>query len=175
MLKIDECSMERDSGKTPFSIHRDANLQKQLKRLIRTGGVAAAAARHAESIIEEFIRSGIRSPKLFGRLSRSGEARIKGCFKFDLVEGYRLIGIIMRREIVFVCAGTHDECDHWIRNNGGKFSLVDKKKSEIAFIQDNEQSVGLENGSGCTPKEDDDPFSEISQKELRAIFHGLCE
>ena len=97
-------------GAMAFFIHRDTNLNKRLKNLRRLGGIPALIAEHAEAILDNVVEAGSLIPKQIGRMTRYREARIKNCIKYDLIYGYRLIGIIGRKEIAFVYVGHHEEC-----------------------------------------------------------------
>jgi len=94
-----------------LSVRINPALTKRLVALRRGGGNALRASEHAHSIINQ-VQGGVFGPKHIGRLSRYGEARIPNCIKFDLVRGYRLVAVLGKREICFLFAGSHDECDH---------------------------------------------------------------
>ena len=117
-------------------VYQDANLTRQLKTLLKGGASAAPAARHAQAIIDRFADGGRSDPKLMGRLTRYGDARIKNCVKFDLVRGYRLVGMMLDQGIAFLYVGSHDECDHWIRNNAGMEPILDKKRNKVAEMRE---------------------------------------
>jgi hypothetical protein len=116
-------------------VYQDANLTRQLSTLLKGGASAAPAARHAQAIIDRIADAGIHDPKLMGRLTRNGEARIRNCVKFDLVRGYRLVGKVLDHGIAFVYVGSHDECDHWIRNNAGLEPILDKRKNKTELLK----------------------------------------
>lgn len=160
-----------------FFVYQDAKLSKQMKALLRGGANGAAAAKHARAIIEQLVHEGARTPKLMGRLTRYGEARIKNCVKFDLVRGYRLIGVLLDGGVAFLYVGSHDECDHWIRNNAGLEPILDKKRNTVVELR--------ETPPGQTPPksapEEDMPepdydelvLKNLSEQVLAKIFSGL--
>ncbi|MCE5336008.1 MAG: hypothetical protein LLG06_15615 [Desulfobacteraceae bacterium] len=154
-------------------IFQDARLIKQLRILLRSGGTAAMAARHARSIIDQLIQQGVGSPKQMGRLTKYGEARIKNCIKFDLVRAYRLVGIMQDEDIKFYFVGSHDECDRWVRHNAGIEPML-KKKDEVAIAGNEPEESVSEAGDG--PEGDYDPWlhKDLSDQDLRSIFSGLC-
>jgi hypothetical protein len=156
-------------------IYRDANLNKQLRNLRRAGGIPAQVAEHAETILNNVHSTGSRNPRQIGRMTRYGEARIKNCVKYDLVHGYRLIGVMREQEIAFVCVGTHDECDRWLKNNSGNDPVMDKKRNDIREIQELVAEILPADENHCFEEDcDEDPLSNISQQDLRIIFRGLC-
>ncbi|MGA2404651.1 MAG: hypothetical protein ABSG91_23600, partial [Syntrophobacteraceae bacterium] len=109
-----------------FRVRISPIVTKRLKALQRGGGNASQAAEHAQAIIDQVL-GGVFSPKQIGRITRYGEARIPDCIKFDLVRGYRLIAVLGKRQICFLFVGSHDECDHWVKNNAGFEFLADKR------------------------------------------------
>jgi hypothetical protein len=156
-------------------IYRDANLNKQLRTLRRAGGIPALVADHAETILNNVHSTGGLNPRQIGRMTRYGEARIKNCVKYDLVHGYRLIGVMRDREMAFVCVGTHDECDRWLKNNSGNDPVMDKKRNDIREIQELVPEILPVDENQCFEEDcDEDPLSSISQQDLRIIFRGLC-
>lgn len=71
-------------------IHLDPKLEKCLEVLKKGSRRACLAADRAAGIIEELKRGEI-PPGDFCAFTRHGEARIKGCRKYNLGAGYRLI------------------------------------------------------------------------------------
>jgi len=162
-----------------LNVHISPNVIKRLKVLQKGGGNASQAAEHARKIINQTFQ-GICSPKQIGRLSRYGEARIPNCIKFDLVRGYRLIAVIRRREIGFLFVGSHDECDHWAKNNAGLESLSDSRAVGVFQVCGGEnvakpsrQEQGQE-GEGEVADYDPELLRDLSDGDLRKIFCGLC-
>jgi len=159
-------------------VYQDANLDKQLKTLLKGGTNATPAARHAQTIIDQFVDGGVCDPKIMGRLTRYGEARIKNCVKFDLVGGYRLVGILLDHGIAFLYVGSHDECDHWLKNNAGLEPILDKKRIRVVaakervfteFPEENELETDAEE-----PDYDETLLRDVTEQDLRKIFCGLC-
>ena len=162
-----------------LSIHISPNVIKQLKALQRGGGNASQAAEHARKIIDQALE-GICSPKQIGRLTRYGDARIPNCIKFDLVRGYRLIAVIRRLEISFLFVGSHDECDHWVKNNAGFEALADKRTTRVLQVRGRtgEEKPACPMQEHETEMEADDYDTLIlrglTDGDLREIFRGLC-
>lgn len=159
-------------------VYEDANLTRQLKTLEKGGGNATAAALHARAIIDRLVEAGTCSPKLMGRLTRRGEARIRDCIKFDLVRGYRLIGVMRDQQIIFLYVGSHGECDVWIRNNSGLNPILNKRRNRVfeAIDEDgNRNSEGQPvNDDGPEADDFDQVMGKVSDGDLRSIFSGLC-
>lgn len=157
-------------------VHLDSNLTKQLKRLHKAGGNAKQAAEHAEAIIRRWASGTVKSPKEFTRITRFGEGRIKHCLKYDLVDAYRLIAVKDQDQLYFLYVGSHNECDQWIVHNTGMNQGNEKKKNEILPVQYQTFQMPEE---GLEPTEDeaadDYLLKEISERELRIIFSGLCQ
>jgi hypothetical protein len=159
-------------------VYQDANLIKQIKALLKGGSNSAPAAKHAQSIIEQFINGGILNLRNCGRLTRHGDARIKNCLKFDLVRSYRLIAVLVESGIAFLYVGSHAECDHWIKHNAWIEPNLDKKRNTITQIREPEKSTDIP-GEGpdadrLEPDYDALIFQNLSEHDLRQIFSGLC-
>ncbi len=164
-----------------FLIQLDRHVEKQLKALSRQGGNAGMAAGHAKAIISQLVEEGLRSTKEQGRLTRYGEARIKNCIKFDLVHGYRLVGVLGRRDITFLFVGSHAECDHWLSNNAGRDNAPCRRKAVVleskAGNGADEQSLLSEDNSKNDPPEADYDavlMDALTDEDLRRIFAGLA-
>ncbi|HOV87043.1 MAG TPA: hypothetical protein PLM79_11820 [Syntrophobacteraceae bacterium] len=158
------------------NIHLDPTLKKQLKVLRKAGGRGAAAAVHARNIIDQLLSDVRRNLNQVGRMTRYGEARIKNCVKYDLVRGYRLIGILQGEDLFFVFLGSHDECDHWLRNNAGIENIPSKRRSSTLSVPpedpDPRESPRVQEPEAL---EDEILFREIDERDLRIIFRGLCK
>ena len=161
-----------------FYVYQDANLNKQIKALLKGGANSAPAARHAQSIIEQFINGGSANLKNPGRLTRYGDARIKNCLKFDLVRSYRLVAVLVESGIAFLYVGSHAECDHWIKHNAWIEPNLDKKRNTITEIMEQEclrkEIAGEAEADDFEPDYDSLIFQDITEGDLRHIFSGLC-
>lgn len=156
-------------------VHRDENLNKQLKALRAAGGRSARVAQHVEDLIEKLTSMGDRTLGEIGRLTRYGEARLRGCIKYDLVDSHRLVGMRQGNDLFLVFVGSHDECNRWVRCNRRMRRVTDKDGNEIVAVREEEcrsDRVDLEE------LEDDDYLSpvleQLTDTELRKIFSGLC-
>ena len=140
------------------------------------GANGALAAKHARTIIDQLVGTGICNPKLMGRLTRHGDARIKDCIKFDLVRGYRLVSIVKDQEIAILYVGSHDECDRWIKNNAGLDPVLDKKRNKLCVVEEAGRR-GRRNWKRLREEPDyaEELLRNITDQELREIFRGLCK
>jgi len=160
-----------------FSVRITPALSKRLVTLRRGGGNALQASEHAHSIINQVL-SGVFSPRHIGRLTKYGDARIVNCIKFDLVRGYRLIAVLGKREICFLFVGSHDECDHWIKNNAG-FELPEDDRIPVlsrVMSRKDEGEIFSESQEAGMDIDDYDALllRDLTDTDLRKIFSGLC-
>lgn len=134
------------------------------------------AVAHVHSIIDQLIENGYRSTRQMGRLTRHGEARIKDCFKFDLVEGYRMLGIMRGREITLLFVGSHDDCDRWIKNNYDRVPPADRQRTLIMEIKEDERPIPPRSFEEIKPEPDYDEqvLKSLTEGQLRKIFCGIC-
>ncbi len=157
------------------SVILDHNLSRQLKRLHQSGGTAKIVAEHAEAIIHQWLSGELKRPKQSTRGTHFGEARIKNCLKYDLVESYRLLAVMDGDCLIFLFVGSHDECDVWVCHNSGRGLVPYKKRNTILPVQDAETNSAAEEAS----REEEDAaedclFREIDERDLRIIFSGIC-
>ncbi len=162
-----------------LNVHISPNVVRQLRDLQRGGGNASQAAEHARKIINQALK-GICSPKQIGRLTRYGEARIPNCIKFDLVRGYRLIAVMGKQEISFLFVGSHDECDHWVKNNAGFEVLADNRTAGVSQVRsktdEEKPPCPMQEHEAEMEADDYDTvlLRDLTDRDLREIFRGLC-
>lgn len=162
-----------------LNVRISPNVIKQLKAMQKGGGNALQAAEHARKIINQALE-GICSPRQVGRLTRYGEARIPNCIKFDLVRGYRLIAAMGRQEISFLFLGSHDECDHWLKNNARLEVTADNRTAMALQVRSktDEQNppCPMQEHEGEAEADDYDALllRDLTDRDLREIFRGLC-
>jgi hypothetical protein len=153
----------------------DSNLGRQLKRLHQAGGMAKVAAEHAEEIIRQWVSGDVKRPKQLTRGTRYGEARIKNCLKYDLVEAYRLLAVLDGDRIIFLFFGSHDDCDQWIFHNTGWEPGLVKRRNEILPVQHPILEAATEEPESQEDDGTDDyVHREIDERDLRIIFSGIC-
>ena len=153
----------------------DPKLDKCLACLRRSGKKANLAADRAEKIISH-LRSGVFPPGQVATVTKHGELRIKGCMKYDLGGGYRLVTLKDSRQIFLLYIGSHDECHRWIENN---------RDLPLDLIQDRSEAVAIKPKCNrqdqiLSEKTFEDEISETDELEdfyedsdLRQIFSGL--
>lgn len=106
------------------TISQSNRFKRCIESLRHGGGDAAIAAGRAERLLGELSRESASSLE-FRWKTHNGEARIEGCRKFYLGRRFRLVCIKKGQQILFACAGPHDECDRWIeQNRHGDFSAL---------------------------------------------------
>lgn len=157
------------------TIHVDPKLEKCLAALRKGSRRACLAADRAEDIIEELKRG----EKPLGEIctfTRNGEARIKGCMKYNLGAGYRLVILKQENDLYLLYAGTHDECGRWIENNrdGLSLELIAERSDTLRRPRDkNDRQTSV--CPLCDDHEtvDEDWLPPLSDKELRMVFSGL--
>lgn len=149
-------------------------LNKQLDSLRKAGGRGALVAGHVDSILRG-LTSSRPDPRSAGRITRNGEARIRECVKYDLVDSYRLVGIKRGDSLILSFVGTHDECDRWIKGHQ-RTGFSWKRENRLASSAHCPDAGVAGPGEDETEpaREEDDPFMRIGEVDLRKIFHGLA-
>jgi hypothetical protein len=85
-----------------------------------------------------------------------------------------------KQEISFVFVGSHDECDHWLRNNAGFEALADNGTAEVLELKnktDDENPPCRMQEDECGMEADDYDaglLHDLTDSDLRKIFAGLC-
>ena len=154
-------------------IHLDPKLGKCLTALKRGSRRACLAAERVESIIEELKRENI-SPGQVCAFTLNGEARIKGCRKYNLGAGYRLITLKQGTDMYLLFAGTHDDCTRWIENNREHLP-VEMISDRCSTIERTARKKRSSKKSSLIPdmEPDEDWTPPLSDRDLRIIFSGL--
>lgn len=158
------------------TLYLDAKLDKQLRALRRAGKKAVLAAERAQTIIAN-LEAGKFSSLEAGPLTKNGEQRIKGCFKYDLGGGYRMVTLKQGRDLYVLYIGSHDDCHRWIENN---------RELPMADIRRRSRRIPVENPHHHVPcgntdeemmdcEEPNDGTEELDDRHLRAIFSGLIQ
>jgi hypothetical protein len=156
-------------------VQLDKKLVKQLKRLHRAGGNSRLAAEHAENIIQQWLSGEVKSPRQLTRSTRYGDARIKNCFKYDLVHAYRLLAVKDGDQLFFLFLGPHDECDQWINHNSGWEPGMEERGNETRYVLADRMTMMAQQLEVEEDDVDDDYLMKsIDEKDLRMIFAGIC-
>ncbi len=153
-------------------IHRTERFDRCLQNLQQDGGDAAIAAERAELLIREIAQGGSSSLEQRWK-TNNGEARIEGFRKFYIGRRYRLLCIKQGQRILLLHAGTHDDCDRWLDSNRGASFGMEQITAAIPLARESAiPSVAVD---GVPDVEIIEEYrEELSQRELRLIFRGLC-
>ncbi|MEW5736914.1 MAG: hypothetical protein AB1921_18870 [Thermodesulfobacteriota bacterium] len=112
-----------------------------------------------------------------GTTTHYGEARFENCVKYDLGKGHRLVCLKDRGGLHFVFLGTHDAVDRWLEINRGSGPERLGKPATVIEVPEPRRREDRDEGS-ATSEEDADYdeilMSRITEKDLRAVFAGLC-
>lgn len=157
-------------------MHIDPKLEKQLKALRQAGKKAALAVDRAENIISR-LKEGVLRPEQIGTVTKHGELRIKGCMKYNLGSGYRLVTYKEEQELFILFAGTHDDCHRWIENNRD-LPLEDiRRRSQHVPIEamDHPNQYVMARKQYLNGEEGDDSFEQPDDHQLRILFSGLIQ
>jgi len=156
-------------------IHRTPQLERCLHKLHKAGGRAGLAATRVEAILMHLARQDGVPPAPLPKLTHFGERRIKGCKKFNLGGGYRLVYVQEEQHYLFLFAGTHDDCDRWLTNNRHVKTDVPAADTLPAAPP----TPPVPSVSPAQESADDEVdydnilMHNIDEKMLRRIFHGL--
>lgn len=158
------------------TLYLDAKLDKQLQALSRSDKKAALAAERANEIVGK-LQAG--SPPLdeAGSTTKRGELRIKGCIKYNLGSGYRLVTLKQGRNLYLLYAGSHDNCHRWLENNR-ELSVADiRRRSRRIRVDKSHIQVRCNDTDHKTMdwKETDNFSQELDDRQLRTIFSGLIQ
>jgi hypothetical protein len=144
--------------------------------LSRAGKKAALAAEQANDILRKLQTGGLAYVEA-GAITKHGELRIKGCVKYDLGSGYRLVTLKQEMDLLVLYIGSHDDCHRWIENN--RELPVDKirqRSRAVPVVHSNELSSPCERKNEMMAGEkSEDFFAEPDDRQLRTIFSGLIQ
>jgi hypothetical protein len=145
-----------------------------MRMLRQAGKKAVLAADKAKDIIDK-LHSGKSTAADIGSITKHGELRIRGCVKYDLGSGYRLITFKQGHRIYLLYAGTHDDCHRWIENNRElDIDQIKKRYTKLAVEYGDSISGATGEAKHATAKEEDhDPLADLNEQVLRYIFRGL--
>lgn len=155
-------------------IHLDPKLEKCLASLKKGSRRACLAADRIETIIAE-LKGGQTPPGALCAYTRNGEARIKGCLKFNLGAGYRLVTLKRDRDLYLLFAGTHDDCARWIENNRDQLDLETiAERSRMVRRAPVQATADLPAADAPLDDAADEEWRPpVDDRNLRLIFSGL--
>jgi hypothetical protein len=158
------------------TLYLDAKLDKQLEALSRSHKKAVLAAERAHDIVSK-LQGGHAPSAEAGSTTKRGELRIKGCIKYDLGSGYRLVTLKQGRDLYLLYAGSHDDCHRWIENNRelpideirwrSRQLPIKRSQAPGQFVDAQKQIKDAE--------ETVDDLEELDDRQLRTIFRGLIQ
>jgi mRNA-degrading endonuclease YafQ of YafQ-DinJ toxin-antitoxin module len=152
-------------------VQRTERFEKSLEILRRGDGRATLAARNAEGIIRALAAGDLSTVN--HKLTGNGEARLEKAVKFDLGSGYRLVSVRCGDALLMLYAGSHDDCDRWLeRNRGVSFGVEEMVRAATSPSEGT--ATTLQDWESQKVEGEKDYGHELSQKELRLIFRGLC-
>ncbi|WP_045211086.1 hypothetical protein [Desulfonatronovibrio magnus] len=158
-------------------IYDPVQFSKKIDKLEKAGGKAAFVASEALEIIQDLANNAYMLPRLKRKLTKSGDARLANCCKFQLGSGYRLVITIKDGCFVILFLGTHDETDNWIKNNMGvSFDCSRGEVVPAVKVSRDESDKNVCDVIDYPPSihDLDVPLDEVlDQKTLREIFCGI--
>ncbi len=160
-------------------IHIDKRVKQTLDKPPRDRySYLANAHRKAKKIIASLIQG--TNPAMAGKLTKAGDNRINNCLKYDLGKGFRLVCIKENRNLFLLYMGSHDNCDKWIYKirNIKLYKLYNKGETHPVKCSDpcrKKNYTGKEKADPEICFEDFPPEENITQSELRSVFHGLTQ
>ncbi|MBF0413500.1 MAG: hypothetical protein HQK70_12435 [Desulfamplus sp.] len=158
------------------NVYVHTKVEKEIQRLQNQETTPAFAAKKADHIIRS-LASGTK-PALAGKLTKSGDARMKKCLKYDLGKGYRLICVKERKTMYVLYTGSHDSCDTWLdKHRNFKIDAFMEYlrcwNTNSCLKYDSNFNESEFNDLMNEPDYDDILMSKITQKDLRTIFQGF--
>ena len=158
------------------NVYVHTKVEKEIQRLQDQENTPAFAAKKADHIIRS-LASGTK-PALAGKLTKSGDARMKKCLKYDLGKGYRLICVKERKTMYVLYTGSHDSCDTWLdKHRNFKIDAFMEYlrcwSTNSCLKYDSNFNESEFNDLMNEPDYDDILMSKITQKDLRTIFQGF--
>ncbi|MFZ5765215.1 MAG: hypothetical protein ACOY4H_06410 [Thermodesulfobacteriota bacterium] len=159
-----------------MEVYRTPLFEKQLVALTRTDRKGALAGARVEEIVRHLTRTDGAPVILKNKRTRHGEMRVRGCVKFDLGSGYRLICLKKGNAIYLLYTGTHDECDRWLNNRRG--TKLEIETAAFVFIDapGAADSDLAEGGSGGAEPDEYEQIvaARLDDRILRQVFGGIC-
>ena len=153
-------------------IHLDPRLEKILAGLKKGGRREKLVTDRVEAIIAE-VKRGRLPPEEVASFTRNGEGRIRGCRKYDLGAGYRLITLKQGQDLYLLFVGTHDECGRWVENNREHLPLemISERCRTVERSRPNQAMTRASAPPQMEPEEDWLP--PVTDRDLRMVFSGL--
>ena len=107
--------------------------------------------------------------KNFNR-TKHGESRIKNCIKYHLTKFCRLITVVNNGYCFLLYAGSHDDCDKWLKNHKGYTPSADKDGKLVETFQSDNLDP-----SGRIECESDLSYGKLFENLQESDFDFLVE
>lgn len=159
------------------NVYVHTKVEKEIQRLHNQENTPAFAAKKADQIIRSLANG--TKPALAGKLTKSGDARMKKCLKYDLGKGYRLICVKERKSMYVLYTGSHDSCDTWLDKH--RNFKIDAFMEYLNTCYSVDSLDSCNSSSWCSDEYDEEMdqdyddilMSKITEKDLRAVFQGF--
>ena len=156
-------------------VYLDPRVEKQMRVLRRAGKKGFLAAAQADHIIGRLLAGRFAAANI-GSITKHGELRIKGCIKYDLGSGYRLVTFKRGRNLFILYMGSHDDCHRWIENNRElPIERIEPRCKPLAVNKRRNQDHRGDAPEAIPDMEDNDILAEPDDRHLRAVFSGLTQ
>lgn len=158
------------------TVYFDPRFEKQMRMLRRGGKKASLAAIQVDEIIDN-LQSGKSMASEIGSVTKHGELRIRGCVKYDLGSGYRLLTFKQGRDLYVLYVGSHDACDRWIENNRDlspeiiRLRCRNMRVEPSCSVKQPEDTITTQ----LTLEKDFMSAEEVDDRHLRMVFRGLIQ
>jgi hypothetical protein len=163
------------------NFHKTRSLDRQLDKLRASDKKGIMAASRAEQIITMLLLySGTETEDLRSKRTKYGELRLKNCRKYDLGGGYRLLCLRNGNHLIFVYAGTHDECHLWLETHRG-ISLDGGILVEslitltVPQVYEHPECAEILQVSPEPDQYEEELLARLDEKTLVHIFRGLVK
>ena len=162
--------MPRTSTSSPTNqIQHFLELSDFRKSLAKLRAMGGPPKRRADKVLQLLGLVASRDPNPLRELpsTNHGESRIRGCKKFDLGDGYRLITVNDGIYCLFCFVGNHDKCDQWLTKNSGLRVNVNRTNTLSLVYQSGESADSLiHREPAASPGKALARLSETMQNEL---------
>lgn len=158
-----------------LAIHQTRRFSKQLQAMYQAGKNERIAAMRAQRILSDLQENPLHVEAECKR-THHGEWRLKGCRKYDLSCGFRLVGLKRDSRLIFTCVGSHDDCQRWIENNRDyQYDIESAPVAEHYAEKCQRPSSSINTGDEDVDEYEEQLMARIDERVLREIFAGLCK
>lgn len=157
----------------PLEIHQTRRFSKQLQAMCQAGKNERIAATRAQRILADLQDNPLHE-EAECRRTHHGEQRLKGCRKYDLSCGFRLVGLKRGSRLIFTCIGSHDDCQRWIENNREYQNDIESVPVPGGSVRkDQEPMSPLQTEEENIDEYEEELMARIDEQILREIFAGF--